>query len=100
MLSQGITAAAGDASRGKGMFEMACASCHGKNGKGTVQAPGIDFTTAVWQSKYRDGQIASIIKAGRPPKMPPVNLSDEELRDIIAYVRTLKVKAPKKKISY
>lgn len=100
MFKTGLTAAAGDAGKGAGLFQQHCATCHGPDGRGTVQAPGIDLTSAVWQSRYRDGEIASIIRGGRPPKMPAFSLPDAQLRDLVAHVRSLKRAMPKRKQGY
>ncbi len=101
MLTKGLVAAEGDPTRGAELFRTHCATCHGPNGSGGAQTPGIDFTTAVWQSRYRDGQIASIIRGGRPPKMAAFPLADRDLRDLVAFVRSLKsATAPRKRKGY
>ena len=102
MLTRGLVAEAGDAKRGATLFQTHCATCHGPDGRGGLQTPGLDLTTAVWQSRYRDGQIASIIRGGRPPKMPPFTLADSALRDLVAFVRSIKQesKAPARKQGY
>lgn len=95
------TAAAG---RGRELFGVECAICHGPVGKGdgvygaTMYPPAIDLTSTRAQSKT-DGQLYWFLAHG-------INLSgmpafgkdyggphnEQELWDLIAYVRTLQPK--------
>jgi mono/diheme cytochrome c family protein len=101
--------AAGDAAAGKQTFETLCATCHGTTGKGDGPA-GValdprprDFSKG--EFKYdanKDGKpgededLALIIKngagayGGSPLMAPWGHLSDAEIQNVIAYVRTLK----------
>lgn len=77
-----------------------CASCHGKDGKGQTKAgkmAGVkDQTDAQYQATLKDDKIfASIkegLKEGGKEKMKPFKdkLSDDEIKALIAHVRTLK----------
>jgi mono/diheme cytochrome c family protein len=79
---------------GQRIFERKCASCHNKNGDGqTITAGRFRFANlidGVWRS---DGSAAAIerqIRQGHDP-MPKFQgkLTDEEIRQIVAYVREL-----------
>ena len=66
-----------------------CATCHGADGKGKVKgAP--DFTDAAWQKKEKDAEFVESIKKGKKP-MPPYagKLNDDEIKALVAYVRSL-----------
>lgn len=92
--------AAGDPAKGKESFTV-CAGCHGMDGKG-IQGLGKDFTTSEFVKGQSDEQLLAFLKVGRPASdpanttgvdMPPKGgnpaLTDEQIIDIIAYVRTL-----------
>lgn len=79
---------------GARIFQRKCASCHNSNGDGrTVVAghfPHANLIDGIWRS---DGSAASIekqIRQGRDP-MPKFEgkLTDEEIRQTVAYVLAL-----------
>jgi mono/diheme cytochrome c family protein len=91
----------GDADKGKNLFATTCAACHGPNGEG-VQGLGKPFTGSEFLKGKNDDDLLAFVKKGRPPgdpdnttgvDMPPKGgnpaLSDDDLRDIIAFLRTL-----------
>lgn len=91
MFKRGVTAELGDANNGAVVYKARCATCHGDDGKGKPpDTLRIDFTSVVWHAKFRDGEIGQVITAGRPPKMPPQGMSPKDLRDTIAFLRSLK----------
>jgi quinoprotein glucose dehydrogenase len=65
------------------LFRTYCANCHGADKKGTTLAP--DLTTRV--KKYRDHQIARVIKNGAPPMPSFKFLSEQQIAAIVAYVK-------------
>jgi cytochrome c2 len=83
----------GDATRGKEVFKR-CAVCHGDSGEGK-EAIGKAFgvTMIPFSSKEAqsldDANLKKGIIEGRG-KMKPVALSDQEVADVIAYLRMLK----------
>jgi disulfide bond formation protein DsbB len=94
-------ALAGDPEAGKTQFDMVCIACHGAGGVG-VEGLGKPFTTSEFLLTVSDQELLEFIKTGRPVghpdnttgvDMPPKGgnpaLTDEQLTDIIAYVRTL-----------
>ncbi len=92
---------AGDAVAGKAQFDTVCIACHGPGGVG-VQGLGKPFTTSEFLLTVNDQELLEFIKTGRPISdpanttgvdMPPKGgnpaLTDAQLMDIIAYIRTL-----------
>jgi disulfide bond formation protein DsbB len=91
----------GDAVAGKTTFDTVCIACHGPGGVG-VEGLGKPFTTSEFLLTVSDQELLEFIKTGRPIShpdnttgvdMPPKGgnpaLTDEQLMDIIAYIRTL-----------
>ncbi|MBK7218657.1 MAG: cytochrome c [Candidatus Promineofilum sp.] len=94
-------ASAGDPEAGKQQFDMVCIACHGPGGVG-VEGLGKPFTTSEFLLTVDDQELLEFVKTGRPVghpdnttgvDMPPKGgnpaLTDEQLLDIIAYIRTL-----------
>ncbi len=78
-----------------------CASCHGKEGKGDTKAgkkaDAKDLTDAKYQASFTDEQMFKQIKEGMKDKngkekMKPFGgtLSEDEIKALVAHVRTLK----------
>lgn len=98
---QPTATSAGDAVAGKAQFDTVCIACHGPGGVG-VEGLGKPFTTSEFLLSVNDEELLTFIKTGRPISdpanttgvdMPPKGgnpaLTDEQLMDIIAYIRTL-----------
>ena len=94
-------AAKGDAEKGKTLFVTTCAACHGPAGKG-VKGLGKDMTVSKFIAGKSDDEMLAFVKTGRPVgdplnttgvMMPPKGgnpaLKDEQLQDIIAFIRTI-----------
>ena len=94
MFEQGLHDSPADLDVGRSIFESTCASCHGPGGKGLGATARIDFTQPVWHARFVDKEIADVIRKGRPPTMPAMPLADAQLRDVIAFLRSLKVVPP------
>jgi len=90
----------GDAVAGEKNFQV-CAGCHGPDAKGLPNL-GKDMTISVFIKGSTDEELVDFIKTGRPigdPEnttnvdMPPKGgnpaFSDEDLFDVVAYLRTL-----------
>jgi disulfide bond formation protein DsbB len=93
--------AVGDAANGQTLFAGTCAGCHGPDAKGLPNL-GKDMTTSQFIRDSSDEELLAFVKVGRPASdpanttgvdMPPrggnPSLTDEQLQDIIAYIRTL-----------
>ncbi len=87
---------------GKLIFERKCASCHGIKGDGkTITAgrfPYANLIDGVWRSDGSPAAIERQIRYGHDP-MPKFEgkLSDEEIRQTVAYVLELSRKRTKGK---
>ena len=90
MFQGGIKGGVADTKAGASLFQMQCASCHGAGGKGLEKTKRHDFTSAIWHASREDIDIAEAILKGRPPMMPPIALSESQLRDVISHIRSLK----------
>lgn len=84
-----------DAANGKKIFlRDGCYECHGYNGQGTVQ--GARLAPPVLNA---DGMIRYVRKpAGSMPAFTDKVLSDQEVRDIYAYLKSLPGPKPVKDI--
>ena len=74
-----------------GLFNRYCIRCHGVDGRGVWDIPGVpDFTNPRWQASRSDSQRARIILEGRGAVMPPFRgaLSLEEAWAIGRYLHT------------
>jgi cytochrome c6 len=78
---------------GADTFKSKCAMCHGADGTGSAVGKKMgahDFTTAEVQ-KMSDAELTEIITNGKN-KMPKYadKLKPEEIKGLVAYIRTLK----------
>ena len=94
-------AAGGDAQAGQELFVTSCSTCHGPEGKG-MPGLGSDLTTSEFVAGLSDSELVAFINEGRPPDhpdntsgvaMPPKggnpSLSDEDVANIVAYIRSI-----------
>jgi mono/diheme cytochrome c family protein len=93
-----VHAAAGDARKGKSVYEKSCLVCHGPQGRGdgpvgkTINPPAADFTSAA-SKKKTDAELLAVIENGRPPTAMvgwKGQLSEAEIQDVLAYVKSLR----------
>ena len=94
---------AGNAEAGGKLYQTRCAPCHGPDGKAatpTAQALNPkprDHTDGAYMNQLSHEHLVKVIKNGGPavgksPIMPPnPDLNDQQIDDIIAFVRTLAV---------
>jgi disulfide bond formation protein DsbB len=91
----------GDPANGQQQFTMTCSACHGPAGEG-IAGLGKDLTTSEFVSGQADAELIDFIKVGRDPSdplnttgigMPPKGgnpaLTDEDLQDIVSFMRTI-----------
>lgn len=100
-----VTAAppAGQPERGKAIYDARCASCHGQQGQGDgPQAPFLSprpsSLVSAATSVKSDADLLAAIANGKPRTAMPswkTELSEEERRDVLAYVRSLVRFGPK-----
>jgi mono/diheme cytochrome c family protein len=92
------TAADRDVAAGRRIFERKCASCHNTNGDGkTIVAghfPNANLIDGIWRSDGSPAAIEAQIRHGHDP-MPKFEgkLTDEEIRQTVAYVVVLSQQA-------
>jgi mono/diheme cytochrome c family protein len=83
------------APEGKTVFEAKCAPCHGSNGEGKAAIAKMykvemhALGSKEVQAKS-DADIKKVITAGSGKMKPVAGLSDKQVEDVIAFVRTLK----------
>lgn len=91
----------GDAAAGEKDYNQYCVACHGPGAVG-VDKLGKSWVTSQFIKSQTDDQLLAFIKVGRPASdaanttgvdMPPKGgnpaLTDQQLYDIIAYMRTI-----------
>lgn len=75
------------AANGKALAERWCQSCHDIAGAGSSDAaPG--FRTLAERPEVDDPRLAGFLSAPHPP-MPDLALSNREIADLVAYIRSL-----------
>jgi len=87
-LTCGATAKAADIFKGRDVYELHCQTCHGIDGR-SIEPGTPDFSRG--ESLFApDSELVRQLRDGGGMK-PAYRgmLSDEELRDVVAYVRTL-----------
>jgi mono/diheme cytochrome c family protein len=93
--------AAGDPIHGEELFVSTCLACHGEGGVG-IEGLGKDMTTSEFIRGLSDKELLEFVKKGRsisdpdnttgvdmPLKGGNPALTDDDIIDIIAYIRTL-----------
>ena len=93
--------AKGDPAKGATKFAGTCAGCHGPDAKG-LTGLGKDLTTSTFAKGLSDADLVAFVMKGRdtsdpanttgvamPPKGGNPALTEDDLYDIVAYVRTL-----------
>ncbi|PIQ23187.1 hypothetical protein COW36_19195 [bacterium (Candidatus Blackallbacteria) CG17_big_fil_post_rev_8_21_14_2_50_48_46] len=89
-------AAGGDAKAGKALYTAQCAMCHGAAGKGdgvagkSLKPAPRDFSKGKFLYGSSDAQIAAFIKKGKAPMPGYASLSDKQLKDLVAFIRSVK----------
>lgn len=82
----------GDPEAGADVYARVCAACHGQDGKGNGGITGADFVNDDSRLSKPNEELLASIKDGvdANPPMPPQDgiLSDEEMKDALAYIRT------------
>ena len=92
------------AKAGEFQFRINCALCHGLGARGGGRGP--DLTRAVKKHTHSDAEMFQVISNGIPGTAMPANgtngqgvgMTDEEIWQIITYIRRQEVKAPAKAV--
>lgn len=93
--------ATGDVANGKELYAGTCASCHGADAKG-IQGLGKPLANSAFVKDTSEADLVAFVEKGRPaddPKnttgvaMPPkggnASLTETDVTDIVAYLKTL-----------
>lgn len=94
-------AAGGDAGAGAGVYSSTCQACHGADGVG-IDGLGKALAASDFVQSQSDEELVAMIEVGRdasdpenttgvamPPKGGNPALSDTDLQNVVAYLRTL-----------
>lgn len=94
-------ASEGDAAHGEEIYSATCAACHGPDARG-IDGLGKDLHNNTFVASLSDDELVAFLKEGRgadhpdndtgvamPPKGGNPALSDDDLLDVAAYLRTL-----------
>jgi mono/diheme cytochrome c family protein len=95
-----ISAMAATAADAKALYTKECAKCHGADGKGETKmgkkVGAKDYTSAKVQAELTDEAAFKAIKHGYKDKdgkeqmKPSEGMSDEDIKGLVAYMRTFK----------
>ena len=96
----GVAALSASAADGKALYEKDCTKCHGADGKGDTKMGkkmgAKDYSDAKVQAELKDEAAVKAIKDGYKDKegkvimKPAEGLSDEDIKALVAYMRTFK----------
>ena len=90
-----------DTKHGKELFNVRCALCHGKDGKGGKDHLGLNLRNPAVQKFVDPEFLAMTIRDGRKGTPMPafgktgVGLSDQDIADLVAYIRSFSDKGKK-----
>jgi mono/diheme cytochrome c family protein len=77
--------------RGKGLYSVNCAFCHGSDARGGEGGPNLLRSTIVLSDSGGEA-IAPVVRNGRPDAgMPALKLTAEQISDIAAYLHSFPV---------
>jgi mono/diheme cytochrome c family protein len=76
--------------RGKGLYSVNCGFCHGSDARGGEGGPNLLRSQSVLNDNKGE-LIAPIVKNGRPGGMPSLNLSNQQIADIAAFLHSMPV---------
>ncbi len=78
--------------RGAAVYQMHCARCHRPNDTHPLNGPGLQAITKVPAmpsgAPPTDERLTAVILRGRG-MMPATSLTDDQLQDLLAYLKTL-----------
>jgi mono/diheme cytochrome c family protein len=76
---------------GAALWAQNCASCHGKDGSGnTTMGKKLGLKDYTKSQSFSDAEAATVIKNGKGKMKAYKQLSDPDVKALVAYVRSLK----------
>ena len=78
------------AERGRALYGVHCAFCHGADTRGGDSGPSL-LRSQLVQDDRTGETIAPVVRSGRPPRMPPFELTDAQLTDIAAFLHSFAI---------
>lgn len=97
----GAPAGGGDSANGEAIYNGSCIACHGPNGEG-IDGLGKPWVGSDFINGSTDADLVAFLNVGRPsddplnttgiamlPKGGNPSLTDGDLQDLVAYMRTL-----------
>jgi mono/diheme cytochrome c family protein len=78
-----------DTGAAEATFKSKCAGCHGADGKGKAAMKTRDWASADVQ-KMSDADLAAVITNGKAPMPAYKTMTADQVKDLVAYVRTFK----------
>ena len=76
---------------GAALWAQHCASCHGKDGSGnTTMGKKLGLKDYTKSQSFSDAEAANVIKNGKGKMKAYKQLSDADVKALVAYVRSLK----------
>ena len=100
-LGEGVEAGFGDAANGESLYNGSCIVCHGPDGVG-VEGLGKPWVGSEFINDSSDDDLVAFLQVGRAaddpanttgiamqPRGGNPSLTDQDLRDLVAYMRTL-----------
>ncbi len=86
-LFSAIPLAAQSVDAGRALYGTHCVACHGQEGE---SIPGVSFRSGNYRRASNDEELSRVILNGIPGTgMPPTNLSSDERRNLVAYLRSM-----------
>jgi cytochrome c oxidase cbb3-type subunit 3 len=79
---------------GNSQFQQKCAFCHGRDAGGGETGPDLTRSKLVHDDVNGD-KISVVVRNGRPGKMPPFDLSEQDMNDVVAFIHAQQAKAVK-----
>ncbi|MEG9436283.1 c-type cytochrome [Edaphobacter sp. HDX4] len=79
---------------GNNQFQQKCAFCHGRDAAGGETGPDLTRSKLVHED-VNGNKISDVVRNGRPGRMPPFDLSNQDMSDVVAFIHAQQAKAAK-----